>query len=369
MTLHTDKDTEILSLAEIRPHLMSNRWPRGYSFIASQNLKSVRSRRVKLMLPVLDLGLGEHLITGRLLGDLLSILSDSLPEKAQTFYHQDGQISVLLSGNEWSLEVTTVSSDIVEDALLEVDGGQSHPLSYVDGGEVLDEQTKQQWLRALDLIQRSKSFGVARQPTTAIIHESASIHPTVEVNGSVKVGAQTKVWHFSKLLGPLTIGERCSFGQNVVIEKGVEIGHNVKVQNNVSIYAGVILEDDVFCGPSMVFTNVGTPRSHYPRRNTYSVTRVGRGASIGANATIVCGHSLGQYCFVGAGAVVTKDVPDFALVYGNPARVRGWACYCGVKLQFKAYPHPKSDEVQATCEECSRIYRLKEGKVTALSSL
>jgi UDP-2-acetamido-3-amino-2,3-dideoxy-glucuronate N-acetyltransferase len=133
----------------------------------------------------------------------------------------------------------------------------------------------------------------------------------------------------------------------------VTLGDNVKVQNNVSIYSGVILEDDVFCGPSMVFTNVGTPRSHFPRRGEYLVTRCKRGASIGANATIVCGNTLGQYCFVGAGAVVTKDVPDFALVYGNPARVRAWACYCGVTLALGADVGGVED---ATCGACGRRY-------------
>jgi UDP-2-acetamido-3-amino-2,3-dideoxy-glucuronate N-acetyltransferase len=191
------------------------------------------------------------------------------------------------------------------------------------------------------------------------------LHPSVEIGGAVEVGEDTRIWHFSKLLGPLKIGERCSFGQNVVIERGVEIGDNVKVQNNVSIYSGVILEDDVFCGPSMVFTNVGTPRSHYPRRGQYAVTRVGRGASIGANATVVCGHNLGRYCFVGAGAVVTKHVPDFALVYGNPARIKGWACYCGVKLSFKPDEADPSVE-RATCAECARRYDKRGEQVTLL---
>ena len=221
-------------------------------------------------------------------------------------------------------------------------------------------------MKALKLSERAQRFGIATESTNANIHESVLIHPSVDINGDVTIGANTRIWHFSKLLGPVKIGEDCSFGQNVVIEKGVEIGRNVKVQNNVSIYAGVILEDDVFCGPSMVFTNVGTPRSHYPRRNAYSVTRIGKGASIGANATIVCGHSLGRYAFVGAGAVVTKDIPDFALVYGNPARIHGWACYCGVRLNFKE----KTSETKfAECEECSRKYELSKGTVRPLSAL
>ncbi len=179
------------------------------------------------------------------------------------------------------------------------------------------------------------------------------IHETAVVDGPVEIGEGTKVWHFSKLLGPLTIGKGCSLGQNVVVERNVTLGDNVKIQNNVSVYSGVILEDDVFCGPSMVFTNVGTPRSGYPRKGSYEVTRVKQGASIGANATVVCGHTLGRYSFVGAGAVVTKDVPDYALVYGNPARLRAWACFCGETLQMGV----EADvEEGCTCEACGRIY-------------
>lgn len=179
------------------------------------------------------------------------------------------------------------------------------------------------------------------------------IHETVIIDGDVQIGPRTKIWHFSKLLGPLTIGEDCSFGQNVVIERNVLIGNNVKIQNNVSVYSGVILEDDVFCGPSMVFTNVGTPRSGYPRKGQYRTTRVRRGASIGANATIVCGNTLGEYCFVGAGSVVTKDVPPYGLVYGNPARLRGWACFCGDTLPMAMDPDNAED---AACAECGRHY-------------
>jgi len=183
--------------------------------------------------------------------------------------------------------------------------------------------------------------------------EEVYIHSTVVIDGPVRIGAGTKVWHFSKILGPATIGEKCSFGQNVVVERHVSIGNNVKIQNNVSVYSGVILEDDVFCGPSMVFTNVGTPRSAYPRRGQYQETRVKRGASIGANATVVCGRTLGEYCFVGAGAVVTRDVPDYALVYGNPARIRGWACFCGDRLDLGVL---EDGEHRAHCSTCDRRY-------------
>ena len=180
------------------------------------------------------------------------------------------------------------------------------------------------------------------------------VHESAVVEGDVTIGKDTKIWHFSKLLGPLTIGDRCSLGQNVVIEKNVTLGNNVKIQNNVSVYSGVVLEDDVFCGPSMVFTNVGTPRSAYPRRGQYQVTRVKRGASIGANATVICGNTLGEYCLIGAGAVVTKDVPNYGLVYGNPGRLMGWACFCGERLDMGI--DPDIDET-CTCTECGRAYR------------
>jgi UDP-2-acetamido-3-amino-2,3-dideoxy-glucuronate N-acetyltransferase len=149
------------------------------------------------------------------------------------------------------------------------------------------------------------------------------------------------------------IGERCNIGQNVVISPDVTIGNNVKIQNNVSVYTGCILEDDVFCGPSMVFTNVTNPRSHVIRRDEYKVTLVKRGASLGANCTVVCGHTIGRYAFIGAGAVVTRDVPDYALVYGNPARVCGWMCACGIKLEF-------GGAGQAACAACGERY-VKQG--------
>ncbi|MSP71205.1 MAG: hypothetical protein EXR76_03275 [Myxococcales bacterium] len=190
------------------------------------------------------------------------------------------------------------------------------------------------------------------------------IHPTADVDPEAEIGAGTRIWHFSKLLGPCTVGRRCSLGQNVVIERNVTLGDNVKVQNNVSIYSGVILEDDVFCGPSMVFTNVGTPRSHFPRRNEYAATRVRQGASIGANATVVCGNTLGRFCFVGAGAVVTRDVPDYALVYGNPARVRGFACWCGTRLPLRV----DAEVEEATCPDCQRRYERDGERVVELTS-
>jgi len=172
-------------------------------------------------------------------------------------------------------------------------------------------------------------------------------HPTAVVDANVHIGSNTKIWHFSHILSGSSIGEKCTIGQNVVIGPHVQIGNGCKIQNNVSIYEGIILEDDVFCGPSMVFTNVINPRSHIVRKDEYRQTIVRRGCTIGANATIVCGHTLGAYSFIGAGAVVTKDVPDHALVVGNPARQTGWMCACGERL----------DNDSLACPVCQSRYR------------
>jgi len=182
------------------------------------------------------------------------------------------------------------------------------------------------------------------------------VHPSSVVDEPVAIGKGTKIWHFCHIMSGAKIGERCSFGQNVFVGSRVVIGNNVKVQNNVSIYDNVYLEDDVFCGPSMVFTNVVNPRSHIIRKHEYKDTFVKRGASIGANATIVCGITLGKFCFIGAGAVVVKDVPAYALMVGIPAKVAGWMCHCGVRLSL---PAGSSEKVKATCENCSSTYELQ----------
>src|SRR6266513_910263 len=161
------------------------------------------------------------------------------------------------------------------------------------------------------------------------------IHESAYVDDGALIGAETKVWHFCHVLAGAIIGARCTLGQNVVVMNGVKIGNNVKIQNNVSVYEGVELSDDVFCGPSMVFTNVINPRSHVSRRNEYKKTRVGRGATLGANATILCGVTLGEYAFVGAGSVITKNVPAYGLMVGVPARRIGWMCQCGERLSDK----------------------------------
>ncbi len=179
------------------------------------------------------------------------------------------------------------------------------------------------------------------------VHPEAVVHESAYVDDGATIGAGTKVWHFCHVLGGAVIGERCSLGQNVVVMNGTRVGNNVKIQNNVSIYEGVELEDDVFCGPSMVFTNVLNPRAHVSRRNEYRRTLVRRGATIGANATIVCGTTLGEYAFVGAGAVVATDVLDYALMVGVPARRIGWMCQCGERLP---------DSGRGTCAACGSTY-------------
>ena len=186
------------------------------------------------------------------------------------------------------------------------------------------------------------------------------IHESAIVDSGCKIGKGTKIWHFSHIMPDCIIGENCNIGQNVVVSPGVVLGNNVKVQNNVSIYTGVICEDDVFLGPSMVFTNVMNPRSAVNRRGQYLKTAVKRGASIGANATIVCGHDIGEFAFVGAGAVVTKDVPAYALVIGNPSRQIGWMSEYGHKLKF-------DESGVAVCPESNEKYKLENNKVVKIS--
>jgi UDP-2-acetamido-3-amino-2,3-dideoxy-glucuronate N-acetyltransferase len=183
-------------------------------------------------------------------------------------------------------------------------------------------------------------------------------HPSAIVDPGCTIGEETRIWHFCHVTTGAVIGAKCSLGQNVYVGPKVTIGNNVKIQNNVSVYDGVTLEDDVFCGPSMVFTNVVNPRSHVSRKHEFKTTRVKRGASIGANATVVCGHDVGRYAFIAAGSVVTKDVPDFALVIGVPGKITGWMCQCGVRLSYGAKPAGA-----ATCAECGSSYVAKDGRV------
>lgn len=185
------------------------------------------------------------------------------------------------------------------------------------------------------------------------------VHPTAIVDEGCKIGAGTKIWHFSHVMGDAVLGEHCNLGQNVFIANGVVLGNNVKIQNNVSVYTGVTCDDDVFLGPSCVFTNITNPRSKVVRRGQYQKTHVGKGATIGANATIVCGHNVGAHAFIGAGTVVTKDVPEYALVVGNPAQQIGWMSEYGQRLHF-------NEEGMATCPESKEQYKLTDGKVSRL---
>lgn len=184
-------------------------------------------------------------------------------------------------------------------------------------------------------------------------------HESSYVDDNCQIGKGTKIWHFSHIMSNCVIGENCNIGQNVVVSPDVRLGNNVKIQNNVSVYTGVICEDDVFLGPSMVFTNVINPRSHVSRKHEYKTTLIHKGASIGANATIVCGNEIGAFALIGAGTVVTKNVLPYALVVGNPARQIGWVSENGQKLKFDA-------EDFATCPETHERYQLKDGRVTKL---
>lgn len=181
------------------------------------------------------------------------------------------------------------------------------------------------------------------------------VHASSFVDEPCEIGEGTKIWHFTHVMKDSVIGRGCNIGQNVLVASGVRMGDGCKIQNNVSLYTGVVLEDHVFCGPSMVFTNVVNPRSEFARKSEYKTTLVKRGATIGANATILCGVTIGAYAFVGAGAVVTHDVADHALVVGNPARPQGWMCRCGIKL--------RTDDADARCASCGAAYLHRDGRL------
>jgi UDP-2-acetamido-3-amino-2,3-dideoxy-glucuronate N-acetyltransferase len=211
-------------------------------------------------------------------------------------------------------------------------------------------------LKILQISQRSMELKEnATLPLTAVKELEYFAHESAVIDEDVQIGAGTKIWHFSHVMKNAKIGKNCNIGQNVVIGAGVVIGDRVKIQNNVSVYEGVTLEEDVFCGPSMVFTNVYNPRSAIPRMKELRPTLIRKGATMGANSTIVCGNTIGQYAFVGAGAVVKKDVPDYAMIAGNPGSIKGWMCQCGNRITFH-------DRV-GKCVECNKEYEMNNGKV------
>jgi UDP-2-acetamido-3-amino-2,3-dideoxy-glucuronate N-acetyltransferase len=227
-----------------------------------------------------------------------------------------------------------------------IDCIQSRKKPKVDGHKGL------QVLRVLSYCQRSLE-GNGKVISLNKDSNSVFIHETSIVENGCEIGDGTKIWHFSHIMPDVTIGSDCVISQNVFIGRGVKIGDNVKIENNVSIFEGVTLEDEVFCGPSCVFTNVINPRSQISRKHEFKPTLVKKGATIGANATIICGNTIGSHAFVGAGAVVSKDIPDYALVYGTPARIQGWVCECGVKLDFAANGLTK-------CSGCGKIYQKRD---------
>jgi len=246
-------------------------------------------------------------------------------------------------------EATLVKLDIAEPLKLEC----QHFLECMEtrSKPKTDGESGLRVLRVLDACQRSlqgKSESILLASTETIFF----VHPTSIVEGPSSIGEGTKIWHFCHIMPHVNIGKNCIIGQNVFIGENVNVGNNVKIQNNVSVYDGVTLEDDVFCGPSCVFTNIKSPRSYISQRGKYVLTIVRKGATIGANATIICGNTIGPYALVGAGSVVTKNVPDYAMVFGNPARVEGWVCECGTKLDFEKNKRTK-------CSQCGKEYSQK----------
>ncbi len=216
-------------------------------------------------------------------------------------------------------------------------------------------------LQVLEILSCCQQSLEAKGKIIALVQEQRDffIHETSIVEEPYEIGEGTKIWHFSHLMPGVTLGKNCVVGQNVFIGRGVKIGNNAKLENNVSVFEGVTLEDDVFCGPSCVFTNVINPRSHISRKNEFKPTLVRKGATIGANATIICGNTIGRYAFVGAGAVVTRDVPDYALVYGNPAQLQGWVCECGERLEF-------GEGKEAECARCGKTFQRKGKKTVTI---
>jgi UDP-2-acetamido-3-amino-2,3-dideoxy-glucuronate N-acetyltransferase len=289
----------------------------------------------------------------------MAVFNDLLPwnEKLVLYPHKvdwvDGRTPVTSAANS-----VPVPLEPKEPLLAEIE----HFIQAIETREnpLTDGVAGQRVVRVLDAAQTSLEKKGVPQPYDKVI-SSGFVHPSAYVDPKAVLGEGTKVWHFSHVMAGARIGKKCILGQNVHISRNAIIGNQVKVQNNVSVYEGVILEDKVFCGPSMVFTNVMNPRSHVERKNEFRNTVVGEGATLGANCTIVCGNSIGKYAFVGAGSVVTKNVPPYAVVVGSPARAIGWVCECGVKLQFNT-------ESTSSCETCGKRYSLDKNGVTSLET-
>jgi UDP-2-acetamido-3-amino-2,3-dideoxy-glucuronate N-acetyltransferase len=288
----------------------------------------------------------------------MAVFDDTLPWKDKLVLHRtpltwvDGKDPVPAKGEGERVEVAE-SEPLADECahFLECCAKRSTPRT--DGAE---------GLRVLSVLKAAQA-SLERDGDAATPGEAHSwfAHPTAVVDPGARIGAGTKIWHFSHVMHDAELGERCNLGQNVVVSPGVRLGRNVKVQNHVSLYTGVVCEDDVFLGPSMVFTNVTNPRSEVVRRSEYKPTLVRRGATIGANATVVCGRELGEYCFVGAGAVVTRDVKPYALVVGNPARQVGWMSRHGERLDL-----PVAGSGEAVCPATGVRYRLENGSLRPL---
>jgi UDP-2-acetamido-3-amino-2,3-dideoxy-glucuronate N-acetyltransferase len=278
------------------------------------------------------------------------VFDDSRPkDKLQAFAHQVEWLDRKPVAQKAEPEVIPIAAD--EPLKLEC----AHFLDCLESGRtpLTDGRESLAVLSVLEACQEAlDKNGASVSVVKSAPKPNYFVHKSCFVDEPCEIGEGTKIWHFSHVLKGTHIGKNCSIGQNASIGPEVTIGNNVKIQNNVSIYQGVTLEDEVFCGPSMVFTNVVNPRSGIRRMHELKPTVVRKGASIGANATVVCGHSLGRYCFVGAGSVVTKNVPDHALVFGNPARIRGWMCQCGVQLEFER----DGKTEKASCRNCSMAY-------------
>jgi UDP-2-acetamido-3-amino-2,3-dideoxy-glucuronate N-acetyltransferase len=290
----------------------------------------------------------------------MAVFDDGAPwdEKLVLYQHEinwkEGRVPVTTPGEGTSVDLEPVEP-LVEECkhFLRCVEDRSEPLTDAGSGvRVL------RVLQAGDVSMRTEGSRILLGPDGDV--QVPSIHSTAIVHPKAEIGPGTRIWHHAHVMEGARIGSGCNLGKNVFVGRNVEIGNGVKIQNNVSVYEGVTLEDDVFCGPSMVFTNVINPRSEIDRRDEFLPTYVERGATLGANSTIVCGVRIGSYAFVGAGAVVTKDVPAFALALGVPARLSGWVCRCGVRL--------KGDET-FTCEACGRRYRLDEEKLTLQEEL